>query len=64
MTLATLLSLVIAAVIIGLIVMLAFWVIGELGVPEPFSRVARVLIVVLACVILLYYAIPLTGAAI
>lgn len=59
-----LLSLIVVAIVIGLVVMLAFWVIAELGVPDPFSRIARVLIIVLACVILLYYALPLLNVSV
>ncbi len=59
----SLLTLIIIAVIVGLVVALAFWVLGELGVPDPFARIARVLIVVLACVILLYYALPMLGVS-
>lgn len=59
----SLLTLVIIAIVVGLVVMVAFWVIGELAIPDPFARIARVLIVVLACVILLYYALPMLGVS-
>jgi hypothetical protein len=59
-----LISLIILAVVIGLVLMLAVWVIRTLGVPEPFGKIAVVLIVVLGAVIFLQRALPLVGVSI
>jgi hypothetical protein len=61
MTIAALITFIIWAVVLGLVVLLALWVIGELGIPDPFARIARVLIVVIACLILLFQALPMAG---
>jgi hypothetical protein len=41
-------SVVITLVVAGLIFWLLFWLIGYCGVPEPFNKVARVILAVLA----------------
>lgn len=60
----SLISLLIVVLIVGIVVWLALWAIGELGVPEPFNRIARVLVVVIACLIILYRALPLIGISV
>ena len=54
-----LISILITLVIVGLIFWLCFWFIGVVGLPEPFNKVATVLI---ALVALLYLIGILTGS--
>jgi hypothetical protein len=61
---SSLISLLILVLVVGLVVWLALWAISELGIPDPFSRIARVLIVVIAVLIILYNALPLAGVSI
>ena len=51
LTINSLLPLVVQIVIAGLIVMLLWWFIGYIGLPEPFNKVARVLV---ALVVVIY----------
>ena len=53
-----LISLIVTLVIVGLIFCLLFWFIGFVGLPEPFNKVATVLI---ALVALIYLIGLLTG---
>lgn len=52
MTGAGLLSLLVTLVIVGLIFWLMWWFIGYIGLPEPFNKVAMVLIGLAALVYL------------
>jgi len=54
-----LISLLIVALVIGLILALALWVIGYLGMPEPFAKIATIVIVVVGVLIFLQRALPL-----
>ena len=54
-----LISLLVTLVIVGLIFWLLFWFIGMVGLPEPFNKVATVLI---ALVALIYLIGILTGS--
>ncbi len=57
---AGLLSLLVTLVIVGVIFWLLYWFIGQVGLPEPFNKVAMVLIALAAVVYLIGI---LTGAA-
>jgi len=59
-----LISLLIVVLVVGIIVWLALWAISELGVPDPFNRIARVLVILIACLVILYRALPLVGVAV
>ena len=48
-----LISLIITLVIVGLIFYLLFWAIGAIGLPEPFSKIATALIVLVAVIYLI-----------
>jgi len=56
-----LLSLLITLVIGGLIFWLLFWFISYVGIPEPFNKVARVIIALVALVFLINVLLGLTG---
>jgi heme A synthase len=48
-----LISLLVTVVVLGLVFWLLWWLIGVIGLPEPFNKVATVLIALIAVVILL-----------
>jgi len=50
---SALLSLLLTLVVVGLICYLLWWLIGFIGLPEPFNKVARVLIAVFAVIFLI-----------
>ena len=60
----SLIALLVFVLVVGLIVWLALWAIAELGVPEPFNKVARVLVILIAILVILYRAMPLIGVSI
>lgn len=59
-----LIALLIVVLVVGIVVWLALWAIAELGVPEPFNKIARVLVILIAALIVLYRALPLLGVSI
>jgi hypothetical protein len=48
-----LLSILITLVVAGLVCYLLWWLIGYIGLPEPFNKVARVIIAVVAVIFLI-----------
>lgn len=50
----SLISILIFVVIVGLVFWVIWWFIGYVGLPEPFNKVARVLIGLAALIFLLY----------
>lgn len=48
-----LLSLLITIIVVGLICYLLWWLVGYIGLPEPFTKVAQVLIALVAVVFLI-----------
>jgi len=55
-----LLNLVITVVIVGLVFWLLSWLVGYVGVPEPFNKVIRVILAVAVVIWLLKVIIGLT----
>mgnify|MGYP001559600035 CR=1 FL=1 len=58
---ASLVTLVIYLIIIGLIFYVIWWALGQVPLPEPFGTIARVLVVLIAvliCVTLLLQMVP------
>jgi len=53
MGIETLLSLVVYVLVIGAICWLLWWLIGFVGVPEPFSKIARGVVAVVGVVLLI-----------
>ena len=49
-TLAAMLPILIKIVIAALIAYVAFWALGKIGLPEPFGKVALVIIVLIVAV--------------
>lgn len=54
-----LVTLLIYIIVLGLIFWLVWWFIGYVGLPEPFNKVARVIIGLFAFVLLLYLLVGL-----
>jgi hypothetical protein len=48
-------------VLMGLVFWLLWWFIGYIGLPEPFNKVARVLIGLVALLILIYFIFGYIG---
>jgi len=48
-------------VVLGLIFWLLYWLIGVVGLPEPFNKVARVILAVAAVIILIGWLMNLAG---
>jgi hypothetical protein len=48
-----LIGILVTVVVLGLVFYLLWWLIGVIGLPDPFNKVAQVLIALIAVVILL-----------
>jgi hypothetical protein len=57
----SLFSLIIVLLVIGLLVWLAFYVLGALGPPEPVATIIRVIVVVIAVLVLIAVLLNLAG---
>ena len=55
------LTLLVTLVVAGLIFWLLWWFIGVCGLPEPFNKIARVLIALVAVVFLINLLLGLNG---
>lgn len=58
-----LISLAILCVVVGIVAWICVWLIDSLPLPAPFGQVARVLIILVAVLIVLYRALPLLDIA-
>lgn len=59
---AGILSFVLTIVIVGLVFWLLLWLIDFVGLPEPFNKVAKVVLAVVGVLILVNFLLGLTGA--
>ncbi len=50
-------------VVVGLIFYVAWWGLGQLALPEPFDKLARGVIIVIAVLLLINVLLGLTGSA-
>lgn len=57
----TLLSMFVQIVVAGLIFWLLLWFIGWAGVPEPFNKILKIVIGLIAVIILINALLTLTG---
>lgn len=57
----SLMSTLIYLVVIALIFWLIWWFIGYVGVPEPFNKVIRVIVGILALIVLMSFLLSLIG---
>lgn len=51
-------------IVMGLVVWLLWWLIGFIALPEPFNKVARVIIAVVAVLFLINILLGLAGHAV
>jgi len=56
-----LIALLVLVLIVGIVVWLVLWLISEIPMPEPFGRIARILVIIIAVLIILARALPLIG---
>jgi len=58
---SALVSLFITLIVVALICWLLWWLVGYMGLPEPFNKIARVIIAVIAVVFLINMLLGLGG---
>jgi len=58
-----LVGIIIAIIVIGAICWLLWWLIGYLGIPEPFNKIARGVIAVVAVLFLINLLLSLSGSS-
>lgn len=58
------LSALVTLVIIGLIFWLLWWGLNTINPPEPFKKVATVVLVIAVCIVLINFLLGLTGTRI
>lgn len=56
-----LVNVLIQVLVIGLVVWLLWWLVSFIGLPEPFNKVARVIIAVVAVIFLINVILSLAG---
>lgn len=61
-TLAALLQIVVWLIVVGLIFWLLFWLISFVGLPEPFAKIAKVILALVAVIICISFLMSLAGA--
>ncbi len=61
MDVSTLIHILIVLIIAGAIVWLLWWLIGYIGLPEPFNKIARGVIAVVAVLFLINLLLGLAG---
>ncbi len=62
MDLSQLVHIIIYLIIVGGICWLLWWLVGYIGLPEPFNKVARVIIAVVAVLLLINMLLGFAGA--
>ncbi len=60
----SLVSLLVLLIVVGLVLWLIIWAIDMLPLPAPFGQVAKVIVVLICVLIVLFYALPLIGISI
>jgi hypothetical protein len=60
-SLSGLLNVVLYLVVIGLIIWLLLWALGQVGLPDPFGRIIRVLIIVVGVILIINVLLGLVG---
>lgn len=61
MDLSTLMNIVLYLIIIGAVCWLLWWLVGYIGLPEPFNKIARGVIAVVAVILLVNMLIGFAG---
>ncbi len=57
----SLVSIVVYLIVVGLVLWLLHWLIGYCGIPEPFNKVARVILAVVAVLLIISLLLSLIG---
>lgn len=57
----TLVMAVVYLIVVGLIIWLLHWLIGYVGLPEPFSKVARIILAIFAVLVVIGVLLSLIG---
>jgi len=60
-SLTTVVSVIVYLIVAGLIFYLLFWLIGYIGLPAPFDKVARVILAIAAVLVIISILLSLTG---
>jgi hypothetical protein len=58
----SLVGLLVWLIVIALIFWLLWWLIGYVGLPEPFNKIARVVIALVAVIILINFLLTIAGS--
>jgi hypothetical protein len=58
----SLIYLVVYLVVVGIILGLLLWIIDQVPMPDPYRRIAKVVITVIGCLILIFMLLSLIGA--
>lgn len=58
---AGLVQAVVVLIVFGLIAWLLFWLIGYCGIPEPFNKVARIVLAILCVLVIINILLSLIG---
>ena len=61
MDIAGLIHLLIWLIVIGLIFWLLYWLIGQVGLPEPFRKVALVILAIIVVLVLVNLLLGIVG---
>ncbi len=61
MDLSSLVNIIIVLLIAGGVIWLLWWLVGYIGLPEPFNKVARIIIAVVAVLFLINLLLSLAG---
>lgn len=61
MSIEVLVSLVVYVIVIGAVCWLLWWLIGFIGIPEPFAKIARGIIAVIAVLFLISLLLSIAG---
>jgi heme A synthase len=58
-----LLSVLVSVIIVGLIFYLLWWALGKMGLPEPFNKIATVILVLVTVIVLIGLLMGLLSGA-
>lgn len=58
MTITFLITVLIGLVVLVAVVMVALWLIGKMGLPEPLNKIVIIIVVLLALLVLLGFLFP------
>jgi len=62
MSIEALLHAIIWLAVVGLIFYVLWWALGKIALPEPFNKVATVLLVVIGAVVIIYFLLGMIGS--